>query len=383
MHDQAYLRKRVLAKYHNFLQAWLTGETDFFPLSFSVGQVDVKDYQALDSYRATLTQHAKSTLGYGYIIDSDTRRTRQLGEQTIPHHIVFENAEDYLRYIGKAKWREFQDFVADVKLIRAHQPSLENWLYDNITSVLKYHGVWTYLLRVCAYFVAHPQPQLYSRELPIEVHTKFIEQHQNILDKLLQQVLPASAYDLTTEDFNTRYGIRNKVPLIRIRFLDNALKAQNNIPFDDFAIPLNALQDMPLVIERCFIVENELNFLTLPSLKNSMCIWGAGFQANLLGDVQWLNKVDVIYWGDIDVQGFQILSTLRAKLPHVRSMLMDRMTFDSFQSFVVTGNSTSVTALFNLTSDERGLYQYLLDNTYRLEQEHIDQDWLHSALEKL
>ncbi|MEL6526894.1 MAG: DUF2220 domain-containing protein, partial [Chloroflexota bacterium] len=116
---------------------------------------------------------------------------------------------------------------------------------------------------------------------------------------------------------------------------------------------LNALQDMPLVIERCFIVENELNFLTLPSLKNSMCIWGAGFQANLLGDVQWLNKVDVIYWGDIDVQGFQILSTLRAKLPHVRSMLMDRMTFDSFQSFVVTGNSTSVTALFNLTSDER------------------------------
>ncbi|MEO1288623.1 MAG: DUF3322 domain-containing protein, partial [Chloroflexota bacterium] len=321
MHSQAYLRKRARARYHDFLHAWLT-EEDFFPLAIFVGKVDVKNYAQLQEAVDTLHQHSKAVLGYGYIIDSDIRRTRQLGEQSIPHHIVFEKAEDYLRYLGNGKLREFENFVTDVASIRSQQPQLENWLRRNIKNILKYQGKWEDLLSVCQYFLEYPQPQKYLRELPIEAHTKFIEDHQTILDQLLQHLLPSSSYDTDAEDFNTRYGIRNKSSLIRIRLLDVALKSHPDLPFMDFAVPLETLKEMAIPIEHCIIVENEINFLTVPLVKNTICIWGAGFRAIQLQDIPWLTKLDILYWGDVDVQGFQILSALRKTFPHTRSSIV-------------------------------------------------------------
>jgi hypothetical protein len=59
--------------------------------------------------------------------------------------------------------------------------------------MLKYVDEWADILRVCRYFQLHPRPNLYLRELPIKVHTKFIEEHKGILRELLEIVLPEDA----------------------------------------------------------------------------------------------------------------------------------------------------------------------------------------------
>lgn len=379
MHTQEYLHKRVLAQYEPFLLAWLTGES-FFPRSFSVGKVDIEDYAALDAGRMLLHQNAKTTRGYGYIIESDLRRTRKLGLQEIPHHIVFETSDDYLRYLGSGKLREFNHFVVDVEMIRTHLPDLEDWLKANVREIIKYQGQWESLLNVCHYFMENPQPKKYLRELPIQVHTKFIETHQPILDKLLQQLLPTSAYRPQADGFNAKYGLLTKSPLIRIRLLDDNLKKKASLPFDDFAIPLHTLVNRPLPIQKCLIVENEMNFLTVPPISNGICIWGEGFKANLLSQIAWLTEIDLIYWGDIDAQGFQILSNLRSDFHHVRSILMDQETFTKFERYIVSGKESTVTSVHNLTVEERVLYQRVLHENLRLEQERIAQVFVNQVL---
>ncbi|QBD83792.1 hypothetical protein EPA93_45535 [Ktedonosporobacter rubrisoli] len=46
---------------------------------------------------------------------------------------------------------------------------------------MDYHGDWSDLIAVCDYFLEHPRPACYIREIPVAVHTKFIEQHSGIL----------------------------------------------------------------------------------------------------------------------------------------------------------------------------------------------------------
>jgi hypothetical protein len=71
------------------------------------------------------------------------------------------------------------------------------------------------------------------------------------------------------------------------------------------------------------IVENKVNLLTLPRLPGTLAIGGLGNAVMLLRYCAWLGSVSITYWGDIDVQGFEILSRLRG-IPEVVSMNYDR-----------------------------------------------------------
>ena len=72
------------------------------------------------------------------------------------------------------------------------------------------------------------------------------------------------------------------------------------------------------------ITENEINYLSLPDLKATLALFGAGYGWQSLQEISWLQSVEVLYWGDIDTHGFAILNDLRAHVPHVESLLMDR-----------------------------------------------------------
>lgn len=114
--------------------------------------------------------------------------------------------------------------------------------------------------------------------------------------------------------------------------------------------------------------------LTFPNMHNSIVIWGHGFGVNLLKDVTWLKSKNIFYWGDLDVQGFQILSELRSHFSQVESFLMDRETFDQFYEGE-TGTETNVEKDLCLTSEEKELFLLLKDSNYRLEQEKIPQEY--------
>jgi hypothetical protein len=114
-----------------------------------------------------------------------------------------------------------------------------------------------------------------------------------------------------------------------------------------------------------------MNFLTLPPLPNSIALWGKGFDVSALSNAQWLRDSQLLYWGDLDIQGFQILSLLRRDFPTAQSLMMDRQTFELFRKFEVPGKPATLATLPHLTEWEADMADYLAIHNLRLEQEHI------------
>lgn len=255
--------------------------------------------------------------------------------------------------------------------MRVEVPELEPWVERFPRKLLEQHNTWLGLLTVCRYFLEHPRPGLYIRELPVNVHTKFIEQHQGILRELLEYLLPAESIVSDATSFQQRFGLREEEPLIHIRFLDDQLRQRYGVPLQELSTPGSQLVELDFSGQTCVITENKMTFLTLPPLANTFAILGGGFKVSSLAAISWLRDCPIIYWGDLDAQGFQILSQLRSIFPHVRSLMMDEATLLAFAEFSVVGTPCRVRQLPHLTQEEHALFLRLAQDEKRLEQEHI------------
>jgi hypothetical protein len=366
------ITRRAERLYLPFLHAWLHGE-DFFPQAFPVGKLPM-DYLELSAGVARLLKGAKSQHGLGYAVYLRPQETRRHGLQSLPVRILIDSEYDLLRLIGKEA--EFTAFRADVALIRAQVPQLEAWLAQHPARVIEYHDEWPDLLRVCEYFLAHPWPQCYIRELPIAAHTKFVEGHTGILRQLLDALLPPQGIDQAENMFERRFGLRYDEPLVRVRLLDPDLQRQLRLPFSDVSAPLSQFARLELGGHRCLIVENKMTFLTLPTMRDTFALFGGGFNVGLLSGIEWLADCVLLYWGDLDAQGFQILSLLRAAFSAATSLLMDEATFTAFRAFAVPGTPSAIAEVPHLTPPERALSDLLARENLRLEQERISQSYV-------
>jgi hypothetical protein len=120
----------------------------------------------------------------------------------------------------------------------------------------------------------------------------------------------------------------------------------------------------------------------LPSLSETFALLGGGFGVSRLAAVPWLRECPIIYWGDLDAQGFQILSQLRSIFPHVFSLMMDEQTLQTFSSFHVEGTPSSARQLPYLTSEEHKLFLRLSEQKLRLEQERISHVYALECIER-
>lgn len=362
------IRVKAERCYLAFLQSWLRGEP-YVPLRFPAGKAP----DAFSPLRAAVQQlqtMAKAQRGYGYHIETRQQQTRLLGMQTRPVAVVFETAEDFLCFIEKE--HEFQAFQQDATLIREQLPQLTNWMERYPKKVIAQHMFWPGLLIVCQYFLEHPQPELYIRELPINLHTKFVEEHRGILGELLEALLPAETILPDAPTFQRRFGLREGEPHVHARFLDDQLGKQYGLPLNELSTPCSQFARLQFKGHCCLITENKMTFLTLPPLSHTFAILGGGFSVSVLAAIPWLNQCPIIYWGDLDAQGFQILSQLRSLFPNVVSLMMDEKTFRTFTPFHVEGTPCTVKQLPHLTQEEHILFFSLAEQTLRLEQEHIN-----------
>jgi hypothetical protein len=303
------IRQKAARLYLSFLHAWLQEER-FFPLDLPVGKLPT-DYLALRKAARDLQAQSKEQRGFGYTLEYQVQQKRASGAQTLPVRVVIETEQDFLGLIKKEA--EFGQFQQDVALIRARLPQLEDWMRRYPQRVVEQHEIWSDLLTVCHYFLEHPRPRMYIRELPISVHTKFIEQHRGIVRELLEEILPAGAMTPEAVTFEQRFGLHEKEPLMRVRLLDEQLYKRYNLSLTELSVPVSQFAALDLLHrQRCIITENEMTFLTLPSRRNAFALFGGGFMVNNLARVPWLADCPIYYWGDLDAQGFLILSRLRS-----------------------------------------------------------------------
>jgi hypothetical protein len=117
-----------------------------------------------------------------------------------------------------------------------------------------------------------------------------------------------------------------------------------------------------------------------------MVVFGGGYALERLAGIDWLRGREVLYWGDIDTHGFAILDRVRARMPHVRSLLMDAATMLAHRH--VWGSEESdkrfLGDLARLTETELRLFHAVRDDLYqthvRLEQERIGYGWMVDAM---
>jgi hypothetical protein len=380
-------------------QAFLM-EQDCFPLIISLPKLSAKllqqEFSTIRVWIKALFDHSKQQVGHGYQVVMQEVKHRQLGMQTLPDYLEFSELKDFLCFINKQK--EYQQFCQTVQMILAQQPSLKSWLALHPNVVLQYQHKWPQLLAIYSFLEARPKPQCYLRELDIPgIDTKLIEQHKKILTELLEQLLPASAinYSITQRGahyFEKRYGFKYDEPLIRFRLLGDVNKTvedmSSGFKWRDISLPLSEFQQLSLAYQRVFITENKINGLMFPSIKNAMVIFGLGYGIQSLRNIDWLQKKDIIYWGDIDTHGFAMLSQLRSYYPQTQSFLMDQTTLKKFKHLWVTepADKRCHAELKYLQPAERSLYQQLKNNSWgnniRLEQERISFNYVCTCLKQ-
>lgn len=352
--------------------------TYYFPKEINrIGKVGSKDIlNKLSSYKESielLKNNSKESKKVGYSLVLSEKLFDKIGRQSVPEKISIDSIEDYLKVTGKEK--EYLVFLKNLSLIKTELPLLIDWIKANPTKLVE-HDNWVDTLKVCLYFLKTPLPNMYIRQLPIDIHTKYISENKSIIQSLLDFLIPESIKKNETK-FELRYNLKYSEPLIRVRFLDYSLSPLNNVT--DISLTLSEFKTIRTECMNIFVAENIMNFLSLPYLSKTIAIWsGGGFSVSYLKDIDWIKEKQFFYWGDLDAHGFQILNQFRTYFKNTVAVMMDEGTLSCFKS--AKGTPASNQTLQQLTESELKLYNHLRQNNIRLEQEKITQTF---AVEKI
>lgn len=371
----AEIKKKAERIYPEVLRAFLTGE-ELFPKIIRADKSLSKDFSKMSQEIAAIMVESKDRKGFGYVMQSETINTKLHGNQDIPKAFIFENLTDFLKFIGKKS--EFERFTEQTLSILLQFPQLKDCLTSKPELVIGNFGHWEDLLKVCTWFSNSLETnKYYTRELPISVHTKFIEENRSVLRILLDELIP-DKLNVEEKEFEKRFFLKYPQPTIRIRYLD--LRIQSGISYSDISIPMEQFQGTPLNCQRIIIIENLMNFLAFPQVEDAIAIWGKGFAIENLKQVHWLKNKNIYYWSDLDVQGFQMLSQLKSYFPQTQSFLMDSEILHAYKDFWVKGTQSNINDLSSLNDDEFATFHFLKANNLRLEQERILQSEVNKAI---
>lgn len=378
------IRNQALKWWKSFLQSYLKRENIFPKTIDRIGKISSSSVREkinqLQFQLEELQNNSKEKLGYGYVINRENVNFRRTGIHSLPQSITFESAEDYIDFIGKRK--DWNIFLKSSNLIHQEAPQLSEWVFNNPLSVIENNKIWTDLIKVCNYFLLNPKPDLYIRQLPIDLHTKFVEQNDGIIKSLLDYLIPEYRRAEFEKSLSKRYYLKYDEPTIRIRILDKELLINN---LSDLRMPLTDFENLNFNCCNILIAENKMNFLCLPELPSTIAIWsGGGFMISYLRDIKWLNKKNIFYWGDLDTHGFVILHQMRSYFSHTKSVMMDINTFELFKGEgLVSGEIVNIEILSTLNTSEMETFIFLKENNLRLEQEKIRQDYADFFFKKL
>lgn len=385
------LKVKAERLYPGYLSSLITLDT-FFPKVIRANKLPKeKTFDSLHHDLVSLLQNSKDKIGYGYKVILKKVKSPRYGEQDLPEDILFETEEDFVKFLRKEN--EATSFKSDLESILNSFPSLSSFFNRYPLRITEHRGDWEDLLKVCHYFVNNPKPNLFIRELPIQVNTKFVEKKKSILDEMLSILIP---YHINQKGktFEERFHLKQYEPYIHLRILDSDIANSQFSGLSDIGCTPKELSRINISCSRVFILENKQSFknidvfLTLPQMKGTIALFGSGFKVGSLKEIHWLREKEIFYWGDIDVHGFQILSQLRSYLPNVRSFLMDMETFESLKDERGKGTLSDLkeVSLPHLTIDETTIYKYLLslgENKSRLEQEKIPQEYVIKAVKRV
>ena len=311
---------------------------------------------------------------------------RSLGSNSVPARIRIESFDQLCALLGTMPEVRSLDEIIDQTTSTV--PELVPWVRGHPLKAIDNGDAWSDLLAVVAWVRGASTDHLYLRQIDVEgVDTKFVDGHRKVLDELLTAVLPEGRIDThyTAGDFARRYRFRVRPEYTRFRVLGS----ESALPeaCTEFTLRTEELASLELTSRTLFVVENEITYLAFPRVPDALVVFGSGFGLASLRPLPWLVGKEIVYWGDIDTHGFDILNRLRSRFDSVRSILMDEATLLAHRGQWVTEPSPTNRPLPNLTEAEAALYGDLVEDrfgpTVRLEQERVRPSLLDRELEPL
>ncbi|MEA1891883.1 MAG: DUF2220 family protein [Campylobacterota bacterium] len=352
--------------------------TELFPLEIKLKRLKQKD---IVSDFSTLFGELNSFEKLGLRLDYKEYNFKSIGHQRLPTSVFFDDRDTLLGFIKKRE--EFELFKTTFNKIINRFTVLKEMLLEKPFLVMEFIEVWDRLFIVCDFFLKNKRANIYIRELGIQtIDTKFVEKYKKILDKLLMVLLDDSSIDreiisLSNYGFEKKYFLKYPLPRVRFRILDST---QTIAGLSDISLNIQEFKNLHPTCRVVYIVENKITTLSFVPLKDSMVIFGSGYGVEILKDVEWLKRKDIFYWGDIDSDGFAILSLARGYFKDIKSLMMDKQTLEKFRYFGVESKHSTCKDLKNLTRDEAVVYKMVVENNFRLEQEKIDFTYVKKTL---
>lgn len=304
-------------------------------------------------------------------VEEVTRTWTQLGVQTMPAHLEFATAHEVACAVGQHAATAFERARGRQHRILQRWPSLAPALDRDIAMLATLDDLdFERFTSALGWLIENPDSGTYVRQLPIAgMDSKWVERHAGPLARLVAAHRgrpPGRLEDVA--------GLGSAPLLRRMRLLDPALRRRLG-GLSDITVPLDELARLDLPVQIALIVENQQTALACEDLPGAVVLMGGGFAARALAQIPWLSRVPVLYWGDIDQAGFQILSALRQGLPHAQSCLMDEATLIAHRDLWSTDILTPAVDLPGLTDPEQRLVADLRANRFgasvRLEQERL------------
>lgn len=377
------LKSKAARKLNDVLRSLILGE-EIFPLVIPIAKP--KTTAKLMELRETIClikSQSREVLGYGFTVEWQVINSRRHGQNEFPKKLSFNNAEDFLRYVGATD--EAERISSNAETILAHYPQSKAWCASHLSLIRKEPAVIRHAMLAADFLKNNRAPNSYARQLPIAVPTKFIEQEHKLLDSFMQDQLP-QCYVQSDGTFENRIGLLTKESLIEFRSLDSEV---SSLPFRHAMATTTEMSEKIELFEAfntVLVIENHVTFLTAPDLPNTLAIMGNGFAAHGLRQVSWLSHKKLLYWGDIDLSGFSILAKFRESYPATTSVMMNQNTFDKFsdlQQYHQADQKIQESQLKHLSAEEATLVDKLkLSGGLRLEQEHINYSYAKKTLEE-
>lgn len=378
------LLKKIEKSFENFLIAKLKKQS--FSFIFELPQITIKwNIKLIDEEQFKLKKLSEKNSWF-------LLHTTKTQKWTLAQKISFENEQDYLNFLQKTAY--FKAFSKNIEIIESCKIAqllfwswnFRDFLEQNIFKIVEFEGKWWDILKSVEYFLQNKNSHLFLRELPIQVHSKFIENNKRIIGDILSFLYKNLELELIWDTFEEKFSLNKKPDFVRLRFLDKNLQAKYFwVLIDDIYLKIKDFEKLDILdLQNIYFIENEINYLTFPKKEESIAIFGSWFNVFNLKNTLWLQDKNIFYFWDIDSHWFKILAHFRKYFLQTKSILMDKNTFETFLKYAVNWKTITKDEVQNLekyfTKEEFELLSFVNENNLRLEQENITQDYIQTKI---
>lgn len=281
-----------------------------------------------------------------------------IGRHSVPVRLQLGTISDLVREAGlQAEWESWVGRRDMLTSAGCHPEAVVSavalWAEQEISTLET-------ALRVVDWFRDRPGVSVLPRAVAVEgVDTKWLERNLPLVETLL-----AASHGVVG-----REGLGLMVPPVRVRMRFHPDDGPGGLTDTEVPVEELSVVSPPRVI---LMVENLSSFLALPTWPGVALVWGAGYRAVSMVPDSWFRTAALVYWGDLDADGFSILSAVRGIHGDVTSVLMDVDTVRRWEPFGVPDREFRMRTYPGLTETEKSAVdELIMARQLRIEQERI------------